>query len=77
MVQVLILAHKITNELKYIKYASSAFQWFLGKNFLGQMVYDDKTGGCFDGVGESTVNVNRGAESTLAYLTARLCLLSV
>jgi glycosyltransferase involved in cell wall biosynthesis len=77
MVQVLILAHKITNELRYIKYASNAFQWFLGKNFLGQMVYDDKTGGCFDGVGESTVNVNRGAESTLAYLTARLCLLSV
>jgi glycosyltransferase involved in cell wall biosynthesis len=77
MVQVLILANKITGEKRYIKYASNAFQWFLGKNFLGQMVYDNKTGGCFDGVGESTINVNRGAESTLAYLTARLCLLSV
>ena len=42
-----------------------------------EIIYDDKTGGCYDGLGESTVNVNRGAESTLAYLTARLCILSV
>ncbi|MBW2966423.1 glycosyltransferase [Candidatus Woesearchaeota archaeon] len=77
MVQALILAHKATGEKEYVKYASNAFHWFLGKNFLQQMVYDEESGGCYDGVGESTVNVNRGAESTLAYLTARLCLLSI
>ena len=77
MVQALVLAHKATGEKKYVKYASNAFHWFLGRNFLHQMVYDDKSGGCYDGLGESEVNVNRGAESTLAYLTARLCLLSV
>lgn len=77
MVQTLILAHKVTGKKKYIRYASIAFHWFLGRNYLQQMVYDDKTGGCYDGLGEKTVNVNRGAESTIAYLTARLCLLSV
>ena len=77
MVQALVLAYKTTNERKYIKYASSAFHWFLGRNFLQQMVYDEGTGGCFDGIGKSAVNINRGAESTLAYLTARLCVLSI
>ncbi|MBW2981550.1 glycosyltransferase [Candidatus Woesearchaeota archaeon] len=77
MVQTLILAHKTTGEKKYIRHASNAFHWFLGRNYLKQMIYDDKTGGCFDGLGEKTVNLNRGAESTLAYLTARLCLLSI
>jgi hypothetical protein len=76
MVQALVLAYKATGEKRYIRYASNAFHWFLGRNFLQQMVYDNKSGGCYDGLGQSTINVNRGAESTLAYLTARLCLLS-
>ena len=65
MVQTLILAHKITCEKKYIEHASNAFHWFLGRNFLGQVLYDDKTGGCFDGIGKSVINVNRGAEYLL------------
>ena len=46
----------------------------LGKNHLKQMVYDEATGGCYDGLGEESLNLNQGAESTLSYLLARLAL---
>ena len=50
----------------------TAFNWFLGNNRLHQIVYNPCTGGCYDGLEESHVNVNQGAESTLSYLMARL-----
>ena len=74
MVQTLLLAHKITNNRVYLKDAITAFQWFLGKNCLNRMVYDESTGGCYDGIGESSINLNQGAESTISYLLARLSL---
>lgn len=74
MVQTLALAGKITGKESYLKDAHRAFQWFLGKNSLNQVVYDDSTGGCQDGVGESSINLNQGAESTVCYLMARLTL---
>jgi hypothetical protein len=49
-----------------------AFNWFLGKNRLCQIVYNPCTGGCYDGLEEFNVNLNEGAESTLSYLLARL-----
>jgi hypothetical protein len=49
-----------------------AFEWFLGRNTLGQFVYNEATGGCYDGLGEHAVNLNQGAESTISYLMARL-----
>lgn len=72
MVQTLVLANKITKKEEYIKDAHKVFQWFLGNNSLNQMVYDESTGGCKDGVNESSINVNQGAESTVSYLMARL-----
>ena len=54
--------------------AIRAFEWFLGRNRLGQPVYDFATGGCRDGIGQDAVNDNEGAESTLAYLQALLAL---
>ncbi|MFQ3670272.1 MAG: glycosyltransferase family 4 protein [Verrucomicrobiia bacterium] len=50
------------------KQAESAFDWFLGVNDLGLPLYDPGSGGCFDGLHESRVNQNQGAESTLAFL---------
>ncbi len=55
-------------------HAVRAFEWFLGRNRLQRSVYDFSTGGCHDGLGESEVNANEGAESTLAYLQALLAL---
>jgi glycosyltransferase involved in cell wall biosynthesis len=50
----------------------TAFNWFLGNNRLHQIVYNPCTGGCYDGLEESQVNLNQGAESTVSYLMARL-----
>ena len=49
-----------------------AFNWFLGNNRLHQIVYNPCTGGCYDGLEKSNVNLNQGAESTISYLMARL-----
>jgi len=56
----------------YKKKMEEAFNWFLGKNRLHQIVYNPCTGGCYDGLEEFHVNLNQGAESTLSYLMARL-----
>ena len=74
MVETKIAAYKVTREKNHLEDASKAFQWFLGKNHLNQMVYDEATGGCHDGVCKDTLNLNQGAESTIAYLLARLAL---
>ena len=52
----------------------TAFNWFLGNNRLHQIVYNPCTGGCYDGMEETHVNLNQGAESTISYLMARLTL---
>jgi glycosyltransferase involved in cell wall biosynthesis len=49
-----------------------AFNWFLGNNRLQQIIYNPCTGGCYDGLEETHVNLNQGAESTVSYLMARL-----
>ena len=48
-----------------------AFNWFLGDNRLHQIVYNPCTGGCYDGLEDTHVNLNQGAESTVSYLMAR------
>ncbi len=72
MVQTLVLAYKLTKNPDYEKKALTAFHWFLGRNALKQVIYNERTGGCFDGIDEKDANLNQGAESTLAYLNARL-----
>lgn len=42
--------------------------WFLGENDTGIAMYDSGTGGGFDGLLHDGVNLNQGAESTLAAL---------
>jgi len=60
-----------TNECYRLKMIT-AFNWFLGNNRLHQIIYNPCTGGCYDGLEESNVNLNQGAESTVSYLMARL-----
>lgn len=74
MVEALLLAGRITGDEKYSAKALRVFYWFLGKNVLGQALYNEYTGGCYDGLGESSININQGAESTLSYLLARLAI---
>lgn len=64
--------HDIFKEEEYLNKMEIAFNWFLGNNHLKQIIYNPCTGGCFDGLEETNVNLNQGAESTLSYLLARL-----
>jgi glycosyltransferase involved in cell wall biosynthesis len=59
-------------EKEYLNKLIIAFDWFLGKNRLHQIIYNPRTGGCYDGLEEFNVNLNQGAESAVSYLMARL-----
>jgi hypothetical protein len=48
---------------------AAAVDWFLGDNDAGAVMWDPATGGGFDGLEAHGVNLNQGAESTLALLT--------
>ncbi len=58
----------------YLMKMKTAYNWFLGKNHLHQIIYNPCTGGCFDGLEENYVNLNQGAESTVSHLLSRLTL---
>jgi len=54
-----------------------AYRWFHGANSEGQSLIDDDNGGCKDGLMESRVNHNQGAESTLAFLSSVLSVIQM
>ncbi|MDD5192689.1 MAG: glycosyltransferase [Candidatus Nanoarchaeia archaeon] len=74
MVQTYLTAYLVTKNKKYYDKAVLAFNWFLGKNHLKQMIYNETTGGCYDGLSRNSINLNQGAESTIEYLISRLML---
>lgn len=73
-VRTLALFYDTFGDKDYLKKMSNAFDWFLGKNHLNQIIYNPCTGGCFDGLEQYHVNLNQGAESTVSYLMARLAM---
>jgi hypothetical protein len=72
MMEAALTAFNVTGNEEYRKKAHLIFEWFLGKNSKGVMVYNPKTGGCYDGITPSGLNLNQGAEATVSYLMARL-----
>jgi glycosyltransferase involved in cell wall biosynthesis len=64
--------HNAFKDDSYKSKMETAFEWFLGRNHLNQIIYNPRTGGCYDGLEESSVNLNQGAESTVSYMMARL-----
>ena len=64
--------YDVLNDEDYRNKMVIAFNWFLGSNRLHQIIYNPCTGGCYDGLEETHVNLNQGAESTVSYLMARL-----
>ncbi len=74
LVEAQVEAFLVTGDDERARHAVRAFEWFLGRNRLQQSVYDFSTGGVHDGLGESELNPNEGAESTLAWLQALLVL---
>lgn len=70
MVSACLAAYEVTRDARWHREATRAFEWFLGRNDLGDSLYDAATGGCRDGLHPDRVNQNEGAESTIAFLTA-------
>jgi glycosyltransferase involved in cell wall biosynthesis len=63
-------AHRRTSESRWLSVATLAMDWFLGRNCVGRLVYDSKSGGAYDGIFGGTVNKNEGSDSTLSFLLA-------
>lgn len=61
-----------TGQAIYRESMEMVFSWFMGNNALGQIMYDEATGGCYDGLTPESVNLNEGSESAICYLLARL-----
>jgi len=72
MVESCLASWRITGDPKWSEDARTCFEWFLGRNDLAAPLYDERTGGCRDGLQPSGVNRNQGAESTLSWLLSLL-----
>lgn len=69
MVWTCVEAYKISGEQKYLERAKALSQWFFGNNPAKIMMYDVKTGRCYDGIENADkINKNSGAESTIEAL---------
>lgn len=62
-------AYRITGDRTWSRGVDAAVDWFHGANDTGLPMYDDESGGGFDGLHPEGVNLNQGAESTLAYVS--------
>lgn len=71
MVSACLTAYQVTGDWTWRNRAELAYSWFHGNNHLRMPMVDAKTGGCFDGLKEFTVNSNQGAESTVSFLIAQ------
>jgi glycosyltransferase involved in cell wall biosynthesis len=65
-------AYDATNDSKWVSHAQRCLEWFLGRNDLHAPLYNDKTGGCCDGLNADGPNRNQGAESTLVCFLSML-----
>jgi glycosyltransferase involved in cell wall biosynthesis len=67
MVSGCLEAFAVTRDEYWRSAAQRCFEWFLGRNDLGQALYNPATGGCHDALLQDHLNQNQGAESTLAF----------
>lgn len=68
MVEAAEAAWRVTGEERWAEAVLDGGRWLLGDNDSGHPLYLPDTGACFDGLTESGVNANQGAESTIAGL---------
>lgn len=65
-------AYEITGEKKYLQKAKRCHAWYEGANSKAISLVDSGTGGCYDGLTQSGVNLNMGAESLVSYVISYL-----
>jgi hypothetical protein len=61
-------AASVDGERRWLDGINAAEAWFLGNNDGRHVMWDEETGGGYDGLTPSGANLNEGAESTLALL---------
>jgi hypothetical protein len=74
MTEACAAAYRVTGLKVYKEKAFRSFEWFLGGNINGALIYDARSGGSRDGIRESEVNDNEGAESSIAVVNALIIL---
>ncbi|MBW7454626.1 glycosyltransferase [Paenibacillus sepulcri] len=62
----------VLEDSSYSKKAALCYEWYLGHNSLNVSLIDPQTGGCYDGIHESGLNLNQGSESIISYSIAHL-----
>jgi len=62
-------AHRLTGDARWAHGVTVAVGWFTGDNDAGVSMMDPMSGGGFDGLHVDRVNLNQGAESTLALVS--------
>lgn len=77
LVEACVEAGRITGDSNWVDQARICLGWFTGANELGVSLVDSDTGGCCDGLHTSGLNINQGAESTLAWVIAALTICSL
>jgi hypothetical protein len=65
---------RVTGDNRWLEDARLCYEWFLGRNTLGESLYDHVTGGSKDGLQAEGVNQNEGAEATLAWLLSAIAM---
>ena len=58
-----------THDVRWSRLVETCLGWFEGDNDCGLRMHDPASGGAFDGLEDGSVNINQGAESTLAWLS--------
>jgi len=67
-------AFAYTRDPRWAREVQRAAAWFLGDNDVGVAMFDPVTGGGYDGLEEHGVNLNQGAESSMAFVATMLAL---
>ena len=65
-------AFDATGDLRWVEFGRKALAWFDGDNDLSLPLTGAENGACYDGLTAFGVNLNQGAESTLALQIARV-----
>lgn len=69
-----LVAFAVTGDEAMLTLARKSFAWYTGENSRSESMIDAETGGCYDGIMESGLNRNQGAESIVGYCIAKLAL---